>query len=180
MIPLLNSSGRQLYALRRISDGTVLNPRAIWPAANDNDPIEGLDPDLQYLPILTQARPEVDFRLFTLNEAEGASGDQWHITYATVARPAEEAKINAANVEAEQNRRHYTEQERDKLIILGLGVLFRQLNNQVLTQREVNLKQRIIDLAARVWKNDQRLRDIATDLTAGKTPDLDSGWELTQ
>jgi hypothetical protein len=89
----------------------------------------------------------------------------------------EEVKINAANVEAVENQKHYEERERDKLMILGLGVLFRQVANQALTAKEIALKDKVITVATRVWKNDARLRAIVTDLDSGKTPDLDAGWE---
>lgn len=179
MIPLLNSSGRRYFVLRRISDGTVINNRALWPNADESAPIAGLDPDLQYLPVLTQSEPDYDPRLFVLVRAEAKVASEWHITFATQARPLPDAKINALNVEAAENQRHYREQERDKLVLLGLGVLFRQVANQQLTVKEQALKSRIIYVATRLWKNDTRLSNIIAALEAGQTPDLDTGWEPT-
>lgn len=177
MIPLLNSNGRRLFCLRRISDGVVINPRAVWPTSNELDPIPGLDPDYEYLPIQTDAVPDYDPRLFQLVKDEAKVLTEWHITYTTPAREAEEAKINALNTEQVENARHYKEQERDKLMILGLGVLFRLIANQQLTNKEIALKTKVVDAAVKIWRNDQRLRDIITALDAGQTPDLDSGWE---
>ena len=166
------------WAVLQLSTGEIISRNKAWPVANGME-IPGLDPDYVYLLQLTDAQPDYDPRIFTLDKVEtiDASANEIRVSWNTVARPVEEVKINAANVEAVENQRHYEERERDKLMILGLGVLFRQVANQALTAKEIALKDKVITVATRVWKNDARLRAIVTDLDSGKTPDLDAGWE---
>jgi hypothetical protein len=144
--------------------------------------IVGADPDYVYLLQIEAAQPDYDPRLFTLEKSEtiDAPANEIRVSWQTVARPVEEVKINAANVETFENSRHYEQRERDKLMILGLGVLFRQVANQALTAKEIALKDKVIAAAVKIWKNDARLRQIITALDAGQTPDLDAGWEPAQ
>jgi hypothetical protein len=177
---LLHSNGRKKYVLRRISTGEIINRGVFYPNAEDDAPIIGLDPDLEYLAMDQDVRPDYDARVFSLvtnEDRQEGTPPLWRITFDTVRRPTTEIKAAAQNVEAVKNRLHYSEQERDKLCILGLAVLFRQIANQQLTQKEVNLKQRILAMGATIWKNDDRLRAIFTALDANQTPDLDAEWE---
>lgn len=178
--------GRKKYVQRRISTSTVLARNLVYPNATDDAPIIGADPDLEYLAMNQDVKPDYDPRVWSLltNEDRAAGAPEledgrptWHITFDTVKRAADEIKANATNVEAVKNRLHMTEQERDKLVILALHVLFRQVNNQQLTAREINLKQRVLAMGAAFWKNDQRLKDIFTALEANQEPDLDDQWE---
>lgn len=166
------------WAVLQISTNTIIARNVVWPVA-DGGEIPGLDPDYVYLRQIADAEPNYDPRLFTLQATESVDipGNELRTSFVSVARPSIESKINAENTEAVENQRHYSERERDKLLILGLGVLFRQTANQTLTAREINLKNRIIDISTRIWKNDQRLRNIITAIEAGQTPDLDTGWE---
>jgi hypothetical protein len=166
------------WAVLQTSTGEIIGRNRVWPRT-DGSPIEGLDPDFVYLLQLTDAQPDYDPRIVTLEKVEAidAPANELRTTWLAVPRPVEEVKINAANVEAVENSRHFEQRERDKLMILGLGVLFRQVANQALTAREIALKDRIIAAALKLWKNDTRLRAIMTALDAGQTPDLDAGWE---
>jgi hypothetical protein len=169
------------WAVLQLSTGEIVGRNRQWPVA-DGSPIQGLDPDYVYLLQLTDAQPDYDPRLFTLEKQEtvDASANELRTAWATIARPLDDIKVNAQNVEAFENQRHYSDLERDKLMILGLGVLFRQVANQQLTAKEVALKDRVITIATRIWKNDARLRAIITAIDGGQTPDLDAGWEPAQ
>jgi hypothetical protein len=169
------------WAVLQLSTGELVSRNKPWPVA-DGSAIPGLDPDYVYLRQLEAAQPDYDPRIFTLEKVEtiDAPANEIRVSWNTIARPVEEVKINAANVEAVENQRHYEERERDKLMILGLGILFRQIANQALTAKEIALKDRVIAMATKLWKNDARLRTIITALDAGQTPDLDAGWEPAQ
>lgn len=169
------------WSVYQISTDEIVARNKAWPRA-DGGPIEGSDPDFVYLLQSSTAQPEYDPRLFTLEKIETAdiTANTTSVTWTTVPRPVAEVKINAANVEAVENARHYESRERDKLMILGLGMLSRQLANQALTAREIALKDKIIAAATKIWKNDARLRAIITAIDAGQTPDLDAGWEPVQ
>lgn len=180
-MPILTfPDGRKKYVLRRISNSQIINRNLHYPTATDDSEIVGLDPDLEYLAMDQDAVPDYDPRLYILSTDEtrnaATTPPTWHIAWVTTKRPTADIKANAANVEASMNRLQYTEQERDKIVLLGLGILFRLINNQQLTAREIALKTRLIAAAVEIWKNDQRLRDIYTALDAGQEPDLDAQW----
>lgn len=180
-MPILTfSNGRKKYVLRRISSQQIIGRNLTYPTATDDSEIVGLDPDLEYLAMDQDVIPDYDPRIYVLTTTELRNAvttpPTWHITFGTVKRTVTEIKANAINVEAVKNRLHFTEQERDKLVILGLAVLFRQTANQQLTQREVALKNRIITMGTAIWNNDQRLRDIMVALDGGGEPDLDDQW----
>lgn len=166
------------WAVLQLSTGEIVARNKPWPVA-DGSAIPGLDPDYVYLLQLTDAQPDYDPRLFTLEKTEtvDATANEIRVSWNTLARPVDDIKVNAQNVEAYENQRHFSPLERDKLIILGLGVLFRQVANQQLTAKEIALKDRVIGMATRIWKNDARLRAIITAIDSGETPDLDAGWE---
>ena len=166
------------WSVLQISTGEVISRNKPWPRA-DGQAIEGLDPDYVYLLQIRDTPPDYDSRLLTLESAEtvDAPANEIRTTWTTPARPVADIKVNAANVETFENSRHYEQRERDKLMILGLGVLFRQVANQALTAREIALKDRVIAAALKLWKNDARLREIITAIDAGQTPDLDAGWD---
>jgi len=168
------------WAVYQISSSEIIARNKPWPVA-DGGPIPGLDPDFTYLLQLTDAQPDYDPRLFTLEKTEtiDAPANELRTSWSTVARPVEEVKLNIQNVEAVENSRHYSETERDKLMLLCIGVLFRLVANQQLTAKEIALKTRAIDIATRIWKNDARLRALFTAIDAGQPIDPDAGWEPT-
>lgn len=167
-----------LWAVYQISTQQIIARNRAWPVEGGGE-IPGLDADFVYLKQIPATEPDYDPRLFLLTEDEtvDVENNELRQTYSTVSRSVVEAKINAENTEAVENQRHYSERERDKLLILGLGVLFRQVANQTLTTREQALKTRITSIAAKLWANDQRLRDIFTAIEGGQNPDLDAGWQ---
>jgi hypothetical protein len=169
------------WSVLQVSTGEIISRNRTWPRL-DGMAIDGLDPDFVYLLQIRDTPPEYDSRLFVLESAEtvDAAANEIRTTWTTTARPVEDVKVNAANVETLENSKHFEARERDKLMILGLGVLFRQVANQALTAREIALKDRLIAVATKLWKNDTRLRSILTAIDAGQTPDLDAGWEPGQ
>lgn len=172
-----NGNGRKLYVLRRISTNEILNRNILYPAAQDDAPIEGLDPDLEYLAIDQDVPPVRDHRLFDLQTQEARVGDTWKISYTTPPRSADARKRAASDVEAQKNSAHITTQEQLKILVLGLGVLFRITNNQSLTTKEQAIKNRIMAHAATFLKNDTRLAQVFAALEAGQDVDIDAGYE---
>lgn len=166
------------WAVLQISTGTIISRNKPWPVA-DGGPIPGLDPDYVYLQQITDAQPDYDSRIYLLESTETADADanELRVSWETVKRTVGDIAINAQNVEAAENLKHYTDLERDKLLMLGLGVLFRLQANQNLTNPEQALKQRIVGIATKLWKNDASLKAKLVAIAAGQTPDLDAGWE---
>jgi hypothetical protein len=176
---LTTSTGRKLYVLRRISTGEIIKRNTIYPVAVDDAPIEGFDADLEFLAIDQDVQPDYDGRIYSLvtNEAKDAVANTWRITFSTQKRVNTEIKVAVTNVEAFENQRHYTSQERDKLMWLAIGVTLRQLANQTLTAKELAVKQRAMELVTTIWKNDDRARALFTAVDAGQEINPDAGWE---
>ena len=169
------------WAVLQLSTGEIIARNKPWPVS-DGNAIPGLDPDFVYLQQLTDSQPDYDPRIVTLEKQEeiDAAANELRTTWLAVPRPVAEVKINLANVEAVENLKHYSAVERDKLMLLGLGVLFRLQANQNLTAKEIALKTRVVDIATRVWKNDATLRAKLTALDASQPIDPDAGWEPAQ
>lgn len=177
-MPLLTfSDGRKQYVLRRISTGEVLKRNARYPTATDDGPIDGFDPDLEYLAMDQDVQPDYDARVFDLVTNEAKDGTLWRITFSTLRRDNSTIKVAVTNKEASEVYSHMTPTERDKLMLVALGVLFRQLAAQTLTVKEQAVRNRVMGLAAKLWKNDDNAAALFTAIDAGQTPNIDSGWE---
>lgn len=176
-MPLVtNAQGRKLYVLRRISTQEVLNRFVVYPNAVDDAPIVGLDPDLEYLAIDRDAQPDYDSRIYSLQTDEVKVGNLWRITYATPKKADDQIKLAVQNREATEVGNHLTPAERDKMLLLGLGVLFATQQGVTLTQRQQAIKTRVLEAVAKVLANDKRAADLFADIDAAKIPDIDTGW----
>jgi hypothetical protein len=176
-MPLVyNSSGRKLYVLRRISTGQVINRFVVYPNIVDDAPIDGLDPDLEYLAIDRDAQPDYDSRIYDLSTLEAKDGTLWRITYATPKKASEQIKVAITNREATEVGQHLTPMERDKMLLLGLGVLFATQVGVTLTTRQQAVKDRILAAAQKVLLNDTRVAQLFAAVDANQVPDIDTGW----
>lgn len=167
------------YVLFRISTGETINANAIYPEGG-GDPVPGLDPDLVYLHKVETARPDYDPRYFiqTKTETPNIEDGIWNIVYGTTKRDLADIEVAAANVEANANQNLLPYERQLKTMILGLGVLFRQLDAQTLTAKETAVKDQVMSLAVKVWRNDDTLKALLAQITSGEEPDLDNaGWE---
>jgi hypothetical protein len=179
---LTNKEGRKLYVLRRISNNEVIKHSVQYSAAVDDAPLEGFDPDLEYLAMDEDVKPNYDKRFFNLVKSEGKVGNLWRITYSTIERKLTQTQIKIAvtNTEAAQIEQHVKHLERDKLVFLALGMLFAESTNPTPNQRQAAVKNRVIAIAEKLWQNYQRVRDLFTAIDGGETPDIDTGWAAAQ
>ena len=180
-MPLLtNSQGRKLYVLRRISTSEVLNRFVVYPNAVDDAPIVGFDPDLEYLAIDRDVVPDYDSRVYDLVTNEAKDGTLWRITYTTPKKVADQIKLAVQNREATEVGAHLTPAERDKMLLLAVGVLFATQQGVTLTTRQQAIKTRVLNAVQKVLANDQRAADLFADIDADKIPDIDTGWAAKQ
>jgi len=171
--------------LIRKSTGEIIK-HALYPR-EDMQPIVGLDPDLEWLvKFEPYAAPDYDSRIFVLNRIESITTtphpdyawlNQYQITYSTTKRVIEEITINIENAEVEANTTMLPYTKQLKYTILALGVLFRNLDGMTLTAKEQLVKDKMLALATRVWKNDAELQAKINEAIAGTEPNIDSGWE---
>lgn len=179
-------SGRKQYALRRISDGAVLKRNAQYPTIEDGSSIVGLDPDLQYLEMWTDVRPQEDARIWLVTpvetvetiEEEGApEAEVFRTSWSVTKRPPDDIRNAAKNAESLRNKAQLPDSENIKLLLFSVGMLMKRLDNQTLTQREQTIATKIANRVAAIRKNDTRLAQILAAIDQDETPDLDAGWE---
>ena len=176
-MPLVtNSQGRKLYVLRRISTSEVINRFVVYPNAVDDAPIVGFDPDLEYLAIDRDVQPDYDSRIYDLLTSEDKVGSLWRITYTTPKKALDQIKLAVQNREATEVGSHLTPMERDKMLLLGIGVLFATQTGVTLTTRQQAVKTRILNAVQKVFANDQRAAELFAAIDANQVPDIDTGW----
>jgi hypothetical protein len=176
-MPLLyNSAGRKLYVLRRISTSEIINRAVVYPNVVDDAPIVGLDPDLEYLAMDRDVQPDYDSRIYNLLTSEAKDGNLWRITYSTPKKVADQIKLAVQNREATEVGVHLTPMERDKMLLLAVGVLFATQTGVTLTQRQQAIKTRVLNAVQRVLANDQRAAQLFAAIDADQVPDIDTGW----
>lgn len=173
--------------LIRKSTGEIIK-HADYPRL-DMAPVEGLDPDLEWLIKVTPyVQPDYDSRIFVLNQTEEVTQtphpdyphlNQYRITFSTSKRATEEIAISVENAEREANESVFPYTKQLKILTLGLGVLFRKVGGMTLNAKEIAVKDKVLALAVKIWKNDQALRDKIAELAAGTEPNIDEGWEKT-
>ena len=171
--------------LLRKSTGEIIK-HALYPR-EDMQPVVGLDPDLEWLvkfePYLV---PDYDSRIFLLNRIEEVTTtphpdyswlNQYRITYSTTKRVNDDIILNVENAETQANETMLPYTKQLKYLTLGLGVLFRNLDGMALTPKELVVKDKMMVLATRVWKNDAELQLKVAEIIAGTEPNIDAGWE---
>lgn len=171
--------------LLRISTGEILK-HDVYPR-EDMGPIVGLDPDLKWLLKYTPFdEPVYDSRIFILNRIEEITVlphpdythlDQYKITFTTTKRSDEEIEASILNAERDANDKLLPFSDFNKIMILSVGVIVRYAKGQTLTQPEINMMNKLLDIAVKVWKNDDELKAKILQLSNGEEPQIDMGWE---
>jgi len=162
------------HVLRRISTGEILR-RAV--PDDQVALVVGLDPDLEYLREVVLPRPAFDPRYFVLTQDEGKVGVEWRTTYGTQKRPAAEIAAAVDNTERERTLDHVPQEDLVKLAVLGLAVIFRANSGLQLTPKERAIRDRLMGIGTKLWKNSDRAEALKAAVLAGQEPDLDTGWE---
>lgn len=171
--------------LIRISTGEIIKhdsyPQAVI------EPIETLDPDLKWLIKYTPYDvPDYDSRVFSLVTTQEITEvahpdyplmDQFLITYNTQKRSVEEITTHIENAETDANENLLPYQQRVKLLTLCLGVLIRKTDGLTLTNKEIEIQDKIVTAAVKIWKNDNELKLKLQQLIDGIEPEIDAGWE---
>jgi len=152
--------------------------------------VEGLDPDLEWLVKFTPfIQPDYDSRIYLLSTTEEVTQtphpdyphlNQYRITFATVKRQASEIETSILNAENEANSQVFPYMKQLKLMALGIGVLFRNVEGMTLNAKEIAIKQKMLALAVNVWKNHDIMTAKVAEVAAGTEPNIDEGWEKTE
>lgn len=176
MTPLLNSQGKALYVLRRVSDKFVINPRAISNTTSLPNP----GPDQEYLAILTDAAPDHDpsFTVRTQNEGpnEGTTPPQWEIHYDVTDRPKSEQLAAVDNARRLEVQKQFPSQDSWESMIVMVAALARKLEGLELTPAEQAANDRLVQVAAKITENIANSDDKKAAVNAGQKPDLEGGW----
>ncbi len=159
----------------------------------DFQPVE-MDPStLEWLIINEQERPRPDSRIYKVvkqipdltdienypNHSDAPGVKEYRITYTIEQRSDEEILVNIQGREVAALNKTIPEQKLAKLTLMALGVLFRQLSNQTLTEREKKVKRHVLAAHVALNKNEARLNTIIQSIKDGVIPDPDLLWEET-
>lgn len=171
--------------LIRKSTGEILK-RSLYPR-EDMGTIDGLDPDLEWLLVYIPFNvPDYDPRVFILNTTEEITTtphpdysnlNQFLITYTTIKRDIVDIEYSLKNAENIANEGIVSQTDFNKLVLLALGVIIRYSKGQTLTQKEIDMMNKILSIAVKVWKNDDNFQLLLNDYTLGNEPNIDAGWE---
>jgi hypothetical protein len=168
------------YKLYKVSTDKILEHRIRYPRV-DGGEIQGGDPDLVYLHIITGSRvPDYDSRLFREIGTPVIDLDNGtHTTTFTLEqRSVEEISESIENMEASFNAQIIENNKRDKYLLLGVGLCLHQLDGQSLNDRQNALRTLILDRAVKMWKNDNVADQLKALVQGGNQPDLDGApWE---
>jgi hypothetical protein len=169
--------------LIRLSTGEVLQ-RGTLPVADPTQPVPGLDPDLKWLiDYIPYGTPLYDSRVYQLQTTEEVTTtphpdypiyDQYLITYDTVRRTVDEITSAVINKEREELTHHVDYLE--KLAMLGLTILFREIDGLTLTPVEESIKDRIIRNGIKIFQNHQRRKQLEQEASQLDPMDIDAGW----
>lgn len=170
----------------RISTGEILNhnyslSEEVAQAGSDQ---LGLDPDLKVLIYHEPfSRPTVDGAYYTVQTVKTVTTDphptypnfdKYEITYLTPKRPIEDIKIVAENAEVDALYSLFPNNEQIFTLALGIGVIFRSADGLQLTAKETAIKNKCLQIAAKIWRNRDELIAKKTLIDAGEEPDLES------
>lgn len=177
-MPILKfPDGRKQYAIYKISTASVIDRYKHYPRAVDDEPIEGLDPDIVYLAMNQDIQPEYDSRIVRLLPAvETRDGAELHTTWEFEKRPVTDIQLEIQNKEAAELAAQFATAEQLKLTVLMVGVLRRKLEGLSLTKEEEAVVARWDELAAKAWQNDANAAALKAAAAAGQDVDPDSGW----
>jgi hypothetical protein len=166
------------FTVYRVSTSEVIDRNRAWPRS-DGSQIIGQDPDYVWLEQKENIIPDYDPRYYAAvkTETPDIANEVWQTVWSTQKRPIEDIVVAVENAERNEMERHITTEQRDKLVLLALTVLFRQVGNQALTAKEIALKDMVIQKGTTLWKNDAALRAKVAAINAGHEPDIDAGWE---
>lgn len=162
----------------------------VYPANFNSDgslpPIDGLDPDLEwYINYEPFIQPEYDPRVYILNIVKEILNtphpvytnlNQYKITYVLVKRTVGEITLAIDNSEEIANQSVFPIEQQLKVLALGLGVLFRAVQRLSLNAKEIAIRDKVLQIATKIWQNDQILLNKKQAAQAGSEVDLDSEW----
>lgn len=168
------------------STGEIIK-RADYPRV-DMQPVDGLDPDLEWLIVYEPfIQPDYDPRIYVMQTTENITTtphpdypnlNQFEVTYNTIKRDIEQLSYAVQNAENIANEGILSQTDFNKVVLLGLGVIVRYAKGQTLTQKEIDMMNKILAIAVKVWKNDETSQLLVDDFVAGNEPDIDTAlWE---
>lgn len=145
-----------------------------------------IDADLELFEKITPfPEPVVDSRIFLTGRIEGLTNEQspnnprlrvYKILFSPVKRHNGEIILACRNAENHKNGSIFTNEERDKMLILGLAHVIRRTRGITATAKETALADAILERAVKIWQNDDVLLNKLQQIANNQTPNIDEGW----
>ena len=183
--------------LIRKSTGDILK-QANYPNI-DLTPIQGLDPNLEWLLKYTPyPAPDYDSRIWVLvvqrpdlknmvqtstlddlpNHPEHTNIRMYETLYTTEKRSNEEIILAIENAEESANQKLMTYRTNDKLHSLAVGILTRMNEGVTPSIEEQDILDKVKSFDVNIWKNDAEKNAKILQVNSGIEPDIDAGWEI--
>lgn len=177
----------QAVLIKKNADQTVeIIKRGEYPNL-DMEPVQGLDPDLEWLLVHEPfVQPDYDPRIYMLEQDEVITSEphpvyplinKFKVTFRLVKRTSLEMQTAVTNAESNANEQMIPYDRRLKILTLGLAVLCRKTQGLTLTIKEQALFDQVVALGTKVWKNDANMKAKIADINLGLEPNIDTQWE---
>jgi len=172
--------------LIRKSTGEILK-RDNYPRT-DMQPVEGLDPDLEYLLVYEPyIEPSYDSRIFVLSITEEVTAiahpdythlNQFKVTYSTEKRLDEAIKLEVDNAESLCNEDLFLKPKQLKYMVMAIGALNRARNGITLTAREIEILDTVQGHAVKFSQAESNADAKYIQIDNNEEPDIDAGWPV--
>lgn len=159
---------------------------------DDMQPIQGGDPDYEWLiKHIPFAEPPYDSRIYImvtnlpdlvfLNDFEQhpqyAGLREYRITYSPEKRPDTDIIRSIENAEKEANNGVFSEAVHKDAIAFMVNAVHKDAKGQILTTEEQEQIDKLAIVAVNLAKNADAKEIKIAQVTAGKVPNIDEGWE---
>ena len=171
--------------LIRKSTQEILKENAVYPAEN-MAPIDGLDPDLEFLIKVTPyAQPDYDSRIFVLQTTKEITSDphpdyphlnQFKTLFDTEKRSNAEIIVQIENAKQLANQALFNE-DMPGFMVGVQEALNRKSEGLQLTQSEIDLLDKNSSISVKISQNAENAENLKSILLSGGTPLIDEGWE---
>lgn len=141
--------------------------------------VVGAPYNLLLLEVIRTEEPAYDARVETLERSiapdieNGTITESWTVVSKTNAQIIEEIRA----LEYEKNSLLLDSRLAEKLSILGIGLMMRQVGDTGLNNVEKQIRRRMIALSTKVYTNETNKRALIDAVNAGNPYDISAGWE---
>lgn len=167
------------WTVYQVDIAKIIDTNRGWPRP-DGGPIVGHDENFAYLLQTTDARPDADYRLYTLITQKGIDvpSNVIHTSYTTEKRPVDEIITAIENEESSQLARHFdVVQELKSTRLMVTALLKFAVDAQGFPAKAQAMYDEYVAVGTKLWKNRDRADELKDAANADDDVLIDDGWE---